>query len=218
MFAELNASGYDHKSIFYSAEFEGILSKIIACYHLILKSDTILPNNENSIRDHILYTYLKKHWFKNEHQLTDYLFDPELPEKTGRIDIRVIPVNPLINDDAYFIIECKRLNARNQMGSSGLNSEYISEGVCRYISKKYTSYFGVSGMIAFVVESIDINKNITVINDLLMNSFKESNTRQELKYYQIVSDFHYSYCSIHSIEQNNVIIYHLMLDFSKNIK
>jgi hypothetical protein len=141
MFKELNASGYDHKGIFYNAEFEGILSKIITCYRLILKSNIILSNNENSIRDHILYAYFKKQWFKNEYELTDYLFDSELPENTGRIDIRVIPVNPLINDDAYFIIECKRLNARNQLGSSGLNSEYIKEGVCRYISKKYTRYY-----------------------------------------------------------------------------
>jgi hypothetical protein len=73
-------------------------------------------------------------------------------------------------------------------------------------------------MIGFVVESIDINENITAINDLLMNSFKESNTAQELKYYQIEPDFDYSYSSIHNIEQNNVIIYHLMLDFSKNIE
>lgn len=218
MFEELNASGYDHKSIFCNAEFEAILSKIIACYHLILKRKTILSNNENSIRDHILYTYLKKQWFKNEYQLRDYLFDPELPENTGRIDIRVIPVNPLINDDAYFIIECKRLNARNQKGATGLNSEYIVEGVCRYISKKYTSYFGVSGMIGFVVESIDINQNITVINDLLLNSFKESHTTQELKYCEIESNFDYSYRSIHSVEQSNVVIYHLMLDFSKNIE
>lgn len=108
--------------------------------------------------------------------------------------------------------------AKNSMGSSGLNSEYVSEGVCRYTSKKYSAYFGVSGMIGFIVESIDINKNVTVINHLLMNSFKESKTTQELKYYQIEPDFDYSYCSTHIIEKSSVTIYHLMLDFSKNIE
>jgi hypothetical protein len=104
------------------------------------------------------------------------------------------------------------------MGSSGLNSEYIKEGVCRYISKKYTSYFGVSGMIGLVVDSIDINKNIVFINELLIKSFKESNTTQGLEYYPVAPNFDYSYCSIHSIGHGEIIIYHLMLDFSKKLK
>jgi len=37
MFSELNASTYKYSSAYYNAEFEYILSKIIACYYLVLK-------------------------------------------------------------------------------------------------------------------------------------------------------------------------------------
>lgn len=55
MFSELNASTYKYSSAYYNAEFEYILSKIIACYYLILKEKTNVCNNENKIRDIILY-------------------------------------------------------------------------------------------------------------------------------------------------------------------
>ena len=42
MFSELNASTYKYSSAYYNAEFEYILSKIIACYYLILKEKTLI--------------------------------------------------------------------------------------------------------------------------------------------------------------------------------
>lgn len=65
MFSELNASTYKYSSAYYNAEFEYILSKIIACYYLILKEKTNVCNNENKIRDIILYNYLKKRIINN---------------------------------------------------------------------------------------------------------------------------------------------------------
>lgn len=215
MFTYLDASAYGHSRIFYNAEFEEILSKLIVCYNTMRRDNVSLINNENSIRDYILYNYLKKQSFKVEHQVTNYLFDPELPENTGRIDIRVMPVNPFVNDDAYYIIECKRLAAVNQNGTSGLNSEYIKEGVSRFVSKKYSNYYKTNGMIGFVVQSMDIYKNIKAINSLLKG---KANTTKELFNRKIVSDFDYSYCSTHSLDKDEVLIYHLMFDFSKNIK
>jgi hypothetical protein len=215
MFTDLNASAYRHSSIFYNAEFEEILSKLIACYNTMISDNASLSNNENQIRDYMLYNYLKKQSFKVEHKVTNYLFDPELPENTGRIDIRVMPVNPFVNDDAYYIIECKRLDAVNQNGTSGLNSEYIKEGVSRFVSTKYSTYYKTNGMIGFVVQTMDINKNITAINGLLKGT---ANTTRELSYRKIVSDFDYSYCSTHSLNGDEILIYHLMFDFSKNIR
>jgi len=80
MFSELNASTYKYSSAYYNAEFEYILSKIIACYYLILKEKTNVCNNENKIRDIILYNYLKKENYKQQLGLTNYLFDPEIPD------------------------------------------------------------------------------------------------------------------------------------------
>lgn len=213
----VNASGYPFALIDYRKEFEKILSKIIACYRLMTNKNVSLSNNENQIRDYILKNYLKNQHFKEQYELTNFLFDRELPENTGRIDIRVIPVNPLINDDAFYVIECKRLNAKNPNGTTGLNAEYIKEGMCRFVSGKYSSYFGVNGMIGFIVQSINISENIGAINKLLKDSFTQTNTIKELEYQEIVSNFEFSYCSSHTVNESSVILYHLMFDFSKNI-
>jgi hypothetical protein len=217
MFTQLNASGYDYNGIFYNAEFEDILSKIIACYNTMISENVSLSNNENKIRDYMLYNYLKKQSFKVEHSVTNYLFDPELPENGGRIDIRIMPVNPFVNDDAYYIIECKRLDAVNQNGTSGLNSEYIKEGVSRFVSSKYSTHYKTNGMIGFVVDPIDINQNVSSINNLLATSFLVANTTQDLQFRKIVADFDFSYCSCHNVEGNSVVLYHLMFDLSKNV-
>jgi hypothetical protein len=218
MFTKLNASNFEYNGIFYSKAFEEILSKVIICYDLMISQNVSLPNNENSIRDFMLYNYLKKQWFKEKHGLTNYLFDPELPEDKGRIDIRVIPVNPLINDDAYYIIECKRLNAKNQNGKTGLNAEYIAEGIYRFVSKKYSTYYKANGMIGFIVDTIDIDENITSINTLLNTSFTHANTTRYISKYLIVENFEYSYCSTHIVEEKEITVYHLMLNFSRNIQ
>jgi len=218
MFTSLNASGYKYGSTYYHAEFEHILSKIIGCYNIMLSEKVSLINNENSIRDKILHDYLKKEKYKHQLELTDYLFDPELPENKGRIDIRIMPINPFINDEAYYIIECKRLDATNQNGTTGLNGEYISEGVCRFVSSKYSSYYKANGMIGFVVQSMDIHNNTNCINGLLAKQNFQTNTRQYLQSRKITDDFEYSYFSTHSIGKQEIIIYHLMLDFSNNIQ
>jgi hypothetical protein len=46
MFAQLTASGYKYSSIFYNAEFEGILSKIIICYNLMIANNVQLESDE----------------------------------------------------------------------------------------------------------------------------------------------------------------------------
>ena len=57
MFSELNASTYKYSSVYYYAEFESILSKIIACYLLMLKEKVDVYNDENKIRDVIVNNY-----------------------------------------------------------------------------------------------------------------------------------------------------------------
>lgn len=215
---KLNASQYSYIADDYKSEFENILSKVIACYNCMISDNVSLSNNENGIRDYMLYNYLKKQWFKEQYGITNYLFDPELPENTGRIDIRIMPVNPFICDDAYYIIECKRVNGINQNGKTGLNGEYISEGICRFVSQKYSSYYKTNGMIGFVVAPIDIHKNITSINTLLNTSFTQANTTQILSKRTIVKGFDFSYYSTHSIDAEEIIIYHLIFDFAKNIQ
>lgn len=219
MFSGLNASDFQYNGVFYNTEFENILLKVVLCYKHMITDNVRLPNNENLIRDHMLYNYLKKKWFKEQYGFNaTYLFDAELPENAGRVDIRIVPINPFIMDEAYYIIECKRLNAENQNGRTGLNAEYISEGICRFTSEKYSCYYKTNGMIGFVVQPFDIDRNVDSINALLNKIFTYTRTVQPLTKVNIATGFDFSYYSTHTCNTGNLIIYHLMLDFSNNIK
>lgn len=221
MFTKLNASGYKHNGIFYNAEFEDILSKIIACYNLMRSDNVSLANNENAIRDVLLKNYLKDNAIRKKIELTNYLFDREVPEDrgSGRTDVKIQTLDTFQDVGAYYTLECKRLDAANPAGRSGLNAQYIENGICRFVSKTYSAYHKTNGMLGFVVESLNIRENAASINHLLKTAFTKSNTVQELKYKKLVAGFEFSYASAHRTEENDVvIIYHLMLDFSKNIK
>lgn len=220
MFTELNASGYDYNGIFYNAEFEEILSKIITCYNLMLKDNISLTNDENAIRDVLLINYLKDNPTRKKIKLTDYLFDREVPEdrSLGRTDIKIQTLNTFQDTSAYYIIECKRLDATNPNGTTGLNAKYIESGICRFASVSYSSHYKTNGMIGFVVEELDINKNVVSINNLISTNFSKANTTQDLQYRAIVKDFEFSYCSCHKAKENSLVLYHLMFNFSKQIQ
>lgn len=178
MFRELNASGYEYNGIFYNAEFEDILSKIISCYNLMIADKVSLINDENAIRNVLLVNYLKDNSIRKKVKLTDYLFDREVPEdrSIGRTDIKIQTLNTFHDTGAYYIIECKRLDATNLNGTTGLNAKYIKYGMYRFVSTTYSAHYKTNGMIGFVVEPMDINANVTSINNLLANNYSEANT------------------------------------------
>ena len=204
----LDAPNFEYTISYFDAKFEQILSRIIICYNCIISEKIKVPlNNENAIRDIMLNNYLKNTKFKTLNKpLSNYHFDKETSESGGRADIRVLKVNPYEDDDAYYVIECKRLN-----GKKDLNSKYVVSGIARFTNeKKYHFFNNSAGMLGFVVEKIDINQNILAINEFLSKE-------EELFGKTIVSDFKYSYCSKHNINGISKTIYHLMLDFSENI-
>jgi len=219
-FAELSASGYDYNGIFYNAEFEDLLSKVITCYNLMLADKVSLTNDENAIRDVLLINYLKDNLIRKKVRLTDYLFDREVPEdrSLGRTDIKIQTLNTFQDTSAYFIIECKRLDATNLSGRHGLNAKYIENGIYRFASTSYSTHYKTNGMIGFVVQALNISQNIDAINQLLRIEFKQANTAQELVFRKIVPNFDFSYCSKHGVGKSSIVLYHLMFDFSKNVQ
>jgi hypothetical protein len=217
MFSSLNATGYNDNSNFFHSEFERVLSYVITTYTQMLINNLSLTNDENSIRDVLLYSYLKKSSFKKENGINDFLFDKELEENSGRIDIRVMPVNPFVSDEAYYILECKRVNSKNTSGKTGLNGQYIAEGICRFVSQKYSCYHQTNGMIGFVVDKLDIDKNVISLNTLLSSQFPEAKTVKGISKHSIVNGFDFSYYSTHTANSNELLLYHLMLNFSDNV-
>ena len=149
-------------------------------------------NDENEIRD-ILYKYISKRKIRNEIcNIYGFNFDKEVDEKTGRIDLKIKDINDFEDFDSYYIIECKRLD-----GKSTLNKYYINHGINRFTSGYYSSSYGINGMLAFVVEKIDIHSNMDKIggffNCLEINKLYDSN-------------------------HSNKKLFHLIMDFSSNIK
>jgi hypothetical protein len=220
MATELNAKGYSFTESNYAKEFKQALCGIYACYTIMLSDNVSVPNDENAIRDILLIKYLKNNAVREKTGLSgNFIFDREVPEDytDGRTDIKVQTLQAFLKSEAYYVIECKRLDNKNQTGKTGLNGEYISNGISRFVSGKYSTYEDTSGMIGFVVSQMDIHENIGFINQLLRTTFTDINTETELTKKQITPDFEYSYFSSHNVGNVTKTIYHLMFDFSGNV-
>ncbi|MDR1938934.1 MAG: hypothetical protein LBQ73_10630 [Tannerellaceae bacterium] len=221
MDTELNAVVYKFNAINYTEEFKRVLRGVYACYSFMLRDDVSVPsNNENEIRNILLCDYLNDDAIRNKTDLIWYSFNKEVPEEDGRVDIKVEIRNPFVSTKAYYIIECKRLNNKNTTGTSGLNAEYINNGMYRFVSRTYPTNCRVNAMIGFVVEQMDIHLNIQNINVLLKNpKIRNCNTTQEIQSATFIPNFKFHYSSIHDdCENNSFTLYHLMFDFSENIK
>lgn len=223
----LNATSFVYSQTRRDSYFEFILTICIDLYYVIINSSEKVTNNENSIRD-IFLKYLQCHAFKKKHKLRNLKFDPETIENKGRADIRVLPTkDDYIDDEAYYLIECKRLNSKNLTGECGLNAEYVINGICRFASNYYSSHFGCNAMFGFIVEPVNLQSDvIDNINRRLNSNYinaqnveVNANATQQLIYTDFANGYQYSYTSKHKRpDEHEIILYHLMFDFSKNIQ
>ena len=164
--SSLNATSFVYSQTRRDFYFESILITCVEVYQAIIGSAIQLANDENTIRNEFL-KYLQDMSFKQSHELKNLKFDKETSENTGRADIRVLPTkDEYVNDEEYYIIECKRLDSKNLHGASGLNAEYVKNGICRFVSDYYSTYYGCNAMFGFVVEQMNIDKNIKEIKEL----------------------------------------------------
>lgn len=221
----LNAFDFQYSSESYELEFERILTGITACYKMMIKDNVSVPqNDENRIRDILYNDYLNNNKIRNYLKLRPYLFDCEVAEYdkkghlTGYVDFKISTQNTFVESNAYYSIECKRLDNKKPMGTTGLNADYIKEGIMRFVTVQYSSHRGINGMIGFVVGKMNIDNNIKSINGLLTNNYKSTNTQKKLTHVDCIKKFKYSYYSIHNdIEDKKIKLYHLMFDFSANL-
>ena len=223
----LNASFFRYSLSRRNTNFEMILTKCVIIYNKILVNGEFLSNDENIIRDEFL-KFLKDYTFKVNNELNYLIFDKELTEGKGRVDIRVLSTkNEYVNDEAYYIIECKRLNLNNLSGKTGLNAEYVKNGICRFVTDYYSSYFGCNAMFGFLIESVNVQTDIVDnINSLLNTDLTNkqgnkvnANATQQMQYENFANEYPYSYVSEHIRKSGDkLVLYHLMFDFSKNIE
>ncbi|MBI9066097.1 MAG: hypothetical protein JEZ09_02315 [Salinivirgaceae bacterium] len=213
---ELDASNFLYNGEVYNKEFELILCKITSCYFMLKKDEKEVPlNNENGIRDIIVNNYINNPEIKKSLNL-NYFVLPEVPESnsTGRTDIRIFSPNTFYNQDEYYIIECKRLDQKARRGTSGLNYEYINNGINRFITGKYSSHYKINAMLGFVIDSLDIHNNIEDINYLLKNNFTQIATTSFLQKENFIDNFEFHYSSTHlTNDKQDLKLYHLMFSF-----
>ena len=203
-----------------NSELEKILCKIINCYYLMIENEMELINKENFISDVFYNKYLNDNIIRNKFELNDYKFGRDNQENNNisNPDFQIITEDTFKDTNAYYIIECKRLDNKNTNGINGLNNKYIEEGIKRFTSGKYSTYKNTNAMIGYVVEKMDIDKNITHINNLLTKKIIIC-TKKKLQKKIILQNFNYSYTSEHHNANNSTItLYHLMFDFYKNIQ
>ncbi|SDB25467.1 hypothetical protein [Eubacterium oxidoreducens] len=203
----------------YRANFEKIITYILDICDLIVedyeKKQLKLPNDENKIRSIMLEEYMNK--YKDVHGMSGYKFEPEVPENyvgggqhIGRVDIRILLKSDFEKDDAYYIVECKRID-----GSSDLNKKYVKEGVARFVTEKYSSYYGRNIMLAFVVKKIDISANAKLIegiqnadsNEHMYGDFELVNSGRVTENYKC----------LYQIQSGKVELRHIFSDYSSII-
>jgi hypothetical protein len=213
---ELDASNFLYNGEVYTKEFEGILSKITTCYLQLRKDNIEVPlNDENGIRDILVNNYINNPEIKKSIEL-NYFVLPEVPESnsTGRTDIRIFSPNTFYNQDEYYIIECKRIDHKACRGKSGLNYEYINNGINRFITGKYSSHYKTNAMLGFIIDSLDIHNNIEDINYLLKNNFSQFATTCFLQRENFIENFEFHYSSTHlTNDKQDLKLYHLMFSF-----
>lgn len=212
-------SGVLNKNILdalYRANFEKITKYILDICELVAEDyqnkQLKLPNDENRIRSIMLEEYMKKQ--KASYGMSDYRFELEAPENyagsgqhIGRVDIRILLKSDFEKEDAYYIIECKRID-----GTAGLNKKYIKEGVARFVTQKYSSYYGRNIMLGFVVKKIDISANTKLIEGI-QNSDLDQNMHGN---FQLVNSDNLteSYKCMYQIQSGELELRHIFSDYS----
>ena len=209
----LNANIFKKAADIYRHELKAVVELIIHCYPIV-KQDSTFQYDEDTIRN-IFVKSIRNN--KSKYDLGYLLFEVETGEVDpnnqiiGYIDIKVVNVGnrDLADEDEYLCFECKRLD-----GKSKLTNRYVTEGIYRYVSDKYSSKMPLAGMIGFI-EGGNPEAIIKKVNEVLKKS-KNIATIMYLENDKTLLDSKCLYKSTHKRSSSNIDIFHLMFDFSNN--
>jgi hypothetical protein len=203
--------------VFERGLFNLIVSHISKCCDAMREdcrmSGKYLYNHENKISNRLVEQYLNAHLLylrfileKPEH------YDDTTDTYEGRTDITVVSLDWFKNRNAYYTIECKRLD-----GSKNLNRKYVSDGISRFVISpvpKYYSFYGRNIMLGYIIQAINVRENAAKI-DKLQHEMLINVTIDEMK---LVCDdgkcFNRYKCSYQADGDLNIDLTHLFYDFS----
>jgi hypothetical protein len=72
-------------------------------------------------------------------------------EVLGRLDLRLTAAGQ-VREDVYFAFECKRLNVLFPSGKRSLASDYVEEGMMRFVESQYSPEQETGGMLGYVMD------------------------------------------------------------------
>ncbi len=82
-------------------------------------------------------------------RIQDVEVDIEQEQETGRKDIAFFPA---LRGDIYFCLECKRLHVVEDGESRAYASEYVRQGMTRFVSRQYSPFVRHGGMLGYVLD------------------------------------------------------------------
>lgn len=77
--------------------------------------------------------------------------DPAAGQGQGRMDVAFSPMVP--HEAYYFSLECKRLNIVIQGRRRSLATEYVTQGMLRFVRRQYGDQVRHGGMLGYVLDS-----------------------------------------------------------------
>ena len=77
--------------------------------------------------------------------------DPVAGQGQGRMDVAFSPMVP--HEAYYFSLECKRLNIVVQGRRRSLAAEYVTQGMLRFVRRRYGNQVRHGGMLGYVLDS-----------------------------------------------------------------
>ena len=221
-----NASNFVGTQTFSNGEFESLLVCCVGIYNEFISNNLRCDCKEEKIRD-VFFDKLNDDVYREIHPtLQNYHFEKEPQENTGFLDIKVKTLNPYESTKAYYCIECKKLGADNKGYTTGLNIDYVKDGICRFVNDYYSSYFGCNVMFGFLVNKVCVQTEIIdSINSKLNSDYTNTQGRKVnargktgLHFVDFAEGYPYSFVSTHTrVSGTELVLYHLLFDFSNNI-
>lgn len=76
--------------------------------------------------------------------------EPAAGQRQGRLDIVFSPLVP--SEAIYFCLECKRLNVTRKGRRFTLGTEYVAQGMLRFVERQYGGRVRHGGMLGYVLD------------------------------------------------------------------
>jgi hypothetical protein len=128
-----------------------VLALVLDAWDRIQKPAADDHEDETSLR---LFSAMIRAKDRQEHffliRLQDMEVDTDLVRVTGRKDVVFFP--PANDEDIYFCLEAKRLNALVSGKRRSLADEYVKKGMQRFVDGKYSRHVRHGGMLGYVLD------------------------------------------------------------------